>query len=395
MDIGSVKWGIRQHTGLIHHGMSLASQRRDIKDPRPFGKITSGAAKRNVKARFRHHRAKETAESVGSAEISIRSRLDDLEEKFQLEAMTSSEIEQPSYTQPEFWPSETVAGGPSVNPTALRPNLSRSLTDTWPSRQLRQADSFATNSDPGSPLCAPACSNWIGFEDFEAAWNASPPERERHSISSSATAMSLPTEVVYYLTYFVFYQRNSSMLTGESQQATSVFLPPNQTTRTITMLQLAVEYQRCDIVKALLETGAGTCSQNSQGQSCLHIASRQGTKDIVEALLKWQTRLDQVDFRGYTALHYGAEENHAHVVTALLERGADGKLQNWDGQTALHLAASQGHERVVASIAQVTPDSVHIKDINGRTALALAIERGQLMAVRALLESGADPNAAV
>eukprot|EP00092_Neocalanus_flemingeri_P047288 GFUD01053551.1.p1 GENE.GFUD01053551.1~~GFUD01053551.1.p1 ORF type:complete len:162 (+),score=38.73 GFUD01053551.1:60-488(+) len=82
------------------------------------------------------------------------------------------------------------------------------------------------------------------------------------------------------------------------------------------------------------------------------------------------------------------ENNHPSVVTTLLS-SADTRLDvtNSYGRTALHFACYNNNVSVITvfcSDARCTPAILNMKNRQGRTALMLAVEQGQLEIIREL-----------
>ena len=82
----------------------------------------------------------------------------------------------------------------------------------------------------------------------------------------------------------------------------------------------------------------------------------------------------------------------AVAIGLLVSSALASEPKNYDGWTDLHWAAAKGDDRLVAALAG--PGRVDVRNAMGRTPLYEAAKRGQLAAVRTLLEHGADVNAA-
>jgi len=80
-------------------------------------------------------------------------------------------------------------------------------------------------------------------------------------------------------------------------------------------------------------------------------------------------------------------------VRTLLRRGIDpNTVEEARGDTALTLAAREGSTRVFNVLLQNKEVKLDARSRNGETALMLAAYKGNLAAVRALLDKGAEPN---
>ena len=102
---------------------------------------------------------------------------------------------------------------------------------------------------------------------------------------------------------------------------------------------------------ALLRERAEVDSRNAQGETPIHVSSKNGHAQAVCALLASGAVVDQTDKRGRTALHHCcATHGGKDVADALMEVKADVNLGDNEGNTPLHLACATGNHRTVASL---------------------------------------------
>ena len=107
-----------------------------------------------------------------------------------------------------------------------------------------------------------------------------------------------------------------------------------------TPLHLALESGHADIVKYLLEQGAGINLKDKDKATPLHNAATLGNLEIVDLLLKkGATSLNEGNFRGQTPLHFACERGHPEVATRLLDAGADKEARDMIGRTPLMTTA--------------------------------------------------------
>ena len=118
--------------------------------------------------------------------------------------------------------------------------------------------------------------------------------------------------------------------------------PDIQDNREATALIKASMKGHTDIVRLLLEHGADSNYQTSEGEGgrvALITASRFGETDIVRLLLKHGAKPDIQDAWGNTALMVTAMvtsiDGHMDIARLLMEHGANPELRNEDGWTAL------------------------------------------------------------
>jgi ankyrin repeat protein len=159
-----------------------------------------------------------------------------------------------------------------------------------------------------------------------------------------------------------------------------------------TLLLVAVEHGKADMVKLLLKEGAGIDNGGPKGETALMRAITTGNEELVSLLLGHGAKEDLADKSGKTPLMWASIKGHLGLVRlvfeAMLERGSQKGVdqRGKDGKTALHHAAEGGHFEVVAYLlCKEARDS--IKDRFGNTPLVLACEMGHLAVIGMLLEA--------
>ena len=162
-----------------------------------------------------------------------------------------------------------------------------------------------------------------------------------------------------------------------------------------TALYAAAEAQRPATVAALLSHGGDPNLTGRSDVSPLAAAAFQGNDRIVELLLSRGADPDHVDASGKAPIVYAAGRGFALIVRRLLDVGVDAKAHYGNDLTALMWAA--GHEDGVNAAAAVAVIDLLIErgavidaaDNRGRTALMIAAERGDAVAVEMLMMRGA------
>lgn len=122
--------------------------------------------------------------------------------------------------------------------------------------------------------------------------------------------------------------------------------------------------------------------QNCQGFNLLHYSALKGNKLAIKKILARARQLvDSKKEDGFTALHLAALNNHMEVAEILIKEGrCDVNLKNNRNQSPLHLAVIQGHVGMVQLLVSQGSD-VNAEDEDGDTAMHIALERQQLMAL--------------
>ncbi len=167
----------------------------------------------------------------------------------------------------------------------------------------------------------------------------------------------------------------------ETEALLKRYMPADQTT--VVSAELVEKYSRklidasisCDIeeVKRLLEKGANVNKlEKDTNRTALIIAVDHNRNDIVKLLLQKNADVNHKDVTGRTALMYAIENNNTEIVKLLLNSGADVNQTNKAGQTALIIAVNHNRNDIVKLLLQKNADVNH-KDATGKTALNYAV----------------------
>lgn len=185
--------------------------------------------------------------------------------------------------------------------------------------------------------------------------------------------------------------------TGES--AGNLAQAPGEPEALITPLTLAIETGVPEVTSALLSAGAILLGP---GDPPLHFAAQEGDIDMVRAIVEAGAGVDLTDDDGATALHYAAMYGHAEVVEYLVSVGADVHAR-FGKETAIVLAAQNGAVEVVELLElyarpkqarkarRILEDAVPIGNVRARR-LAVAAALGRAPMIRKLLASGLHPD---
>ncbi|CAL8352837.1 unnamed protein product [Boreogadus saida] len=163
----------------------------------------------------------------------------------------------------------------------------------------------------------------------------------------------------------------------------------------LTPLLAAVSNDKPATAMALIRKGGAVHVTDASGQSCLHLASAQGSSELVSMLLRFGVlNLRNVEQKTavYLAAEHGLGSKHqlGAGISMLLRFGAL-NLRNVEQKTAVYLAAEHGHHECLEMLAAAGAN-VEIQATYGGTPLMAATEADSEPCVDALLEHGADPN---
>jgi ankyrin repeat protein len=160
-----------------------------------------------------------------------------------------------------------------------------------------------------------------------------------------------------------------------------------------TPLHWAVNQDDPEIVDLLLRAGADAKSANRYGVTPLSLASTNGNATIIEMLLKAGADANTSLPEGETVLMTAARTGNVDAVNALLMHGANPNAsETWHGgQTALMWAAAEGHAAVIRALVARGAD-VHVRTKSNFTPFLFAVREGKIPAALALIDAGVDVN---
>jgi len=162
----------------------------------------------------------------------------------------------------------------------------------------------------------------------------------------------------------------------------------------VTPLWLACTNQNASMVQALLKAGADANAALWTGETVLMKCAQTGTVDAVKALLDNGAEVNAVESnKQQTALMWSAAGGHAKVTALLVRQGADIHARSAGGFTPLLYAARSGDVESARILLQAgaKPDESTAKHGN---ALVIASAGGHEELSLLLLKAGANPNSA-
>ena len=159
-----------------------------------------------------------------------------------------------------------------------------------------------------------------------------------------------------------------------------------------TPLMTAARTGSADVVRALLEAGADVnTAENAAEQTALMWAVAAGHPSVVRVLVEAGADVQARSAGGFAALLFAAQQGAVESAEILLDAGAHVDERASDQSTALVVAAASGRERMTVLLLErgADPNDAGV----GYAALHAAVPKNAVIAVRALLAHGADPNA--
>ena len=165
----------------------------------------------------------------------------------------------------------------------------------------------------------------------------------------------------------------------------------------VTPLSIAAEYGNPVIVRHLLAAGAKAEDVDSSGQTLLMSAVRSGSVETVRLLIDAGANVKTAEPQlGHTALMWAARINSGAIVKLLVDRGAAVEARTRVGaKPAVRPPGAGGGSHGVGIVRSgVPPEGEQGPTTGGMTALLFAARDGSTDAARALIDAGADLNAA-
>jgi len=150
----------------------------------------------------------------------------------------------------------------------------------------------------------------------------------------------------------------------------------------------ALMFDRPEEVEALLARGLDPNTPNEHASPGLMVAlQKQAYKSALVLAKHPQTKIEFENKLGETPLMLAAIHNQLELAEILIERGADVNRKGW---TPLHYAATRGHREMIRLLLEHNA-YIDSEAENGTTPLMMAAYTAPPLAVKLLLEEGADP----
>ncbi len=153
----------------------------------------------------------------------------------------------------------------------------------------------------------------------------------------------------------------------------------------------ALHFDHPEVVERLLARGFDPNTSNENGVPGLIVAIQSDSPKSALVLAKSpKTKVEFVNSLNETPLMLAAIHNQLALAQVLIDRGAEVNRPGW---TPLHYAATRGHRDMMRLL--LDHDAyIDSESPNGTTPLMMAAYTGTPLAVKLLLEEGADPTLA-
>jgi ankyrin repeat protein len=150
----------------------------------------------------------------------------------------------------------------------------------------------------------------------------------------------------------------------------------------------AVTFDQPTTIEKLLARGFDPNTPNEKGVPSLLLAIQSESPKSAMVLAKHpKCNLNSSNKVGETPLMLAAINNQLELAKVLIERGADVNKPGW---TPLHYAATRGHRDMMRLLLE-NEAYIDSESANGTTPLMMAAYYASPLAVKLLLEEGADP----
>ncbi|XP_059169888.1 serine/threonine-protein phosphatase 6 regulatory ankyrin repeat subunit A-like [Physella acuta] len=150
---------------------------------------------------------------------------------------------------------------------------------------------------------------------------------------------------------------------------------------------------KSDIVKLLVEAGAKLYVKNKEGSMPLHVAADKSDTEMIELLINAKVDIHCLGRYAKTALEICVEKSDLNTTTLLLQHGAEVNIINRRGITPLIYAVIKEDEKLVDILIAHKAD-LNFVDPNQNTPLINAVLKGNKSIVSLLIKAGANVNAA-
>lgn len=148
---------------------------------------------------------------------------------------------------------------------------------------------------------------------------------------------------------------------------------------------LAAEIGNVKVLEQL--RGSDIHQRNNSGLTAIMVASRGGYTQCIKQLLDWGAKINERDEKGNASLAFAAMENKGDAIEMLLERGSDSNGKDIFGYTALMYAINRNATEAVRVLSIYKHININQRNNNMDTALQVAVLKGNPLVVFYLLKN--------
>lgn len=160
----------------------------------------------------------------------------------------------------------------------------------------------------------------------------------------------------------------------------------------IETLPLAVaEHGSLAFIHALEARGCNLVRDDQRGRMAF-VSARNPDPEVFDYLLNHGADPSEGNDFGYTPLILAALNNHHHLVRRYLSRGDDAAVRDVDGETALSLALEKRHDESVAVLREFHVEEGDYSSLDPSAAMLKAAQDGSLGSILNLRDSGVPIN---
>ncbi|MBI3583277.1 MAG: ankyrin repeat domain-containing protein [Nitrospinae bacterium] len=189
---------------------------------------------------------------------------------------------------------------------------------------------------------------------------------------------------------FGFFKKICGRTRSESQKEVNIGQDIDATSLFQDRLLFIEAAKRNDVsaIEALLQKGVDINTKDTDGNTALIWASRNGQKACIQKLVEKGATIDEKNGIGETALIIASRSGYKDIVELLIKNAADVNLKTNDGNTAFTFASYNGHVEVVDILKKSGVVPIKYQDPE----ILKAAFFGDVNTLRALLKKGVSPN---
>jgi serine/threonine-protein phosphatase 6 regulatory ankyrin repeat subunit B len=160
----------------------------------------------------------------------------------------------------------------------------------------------------------------------------------------------------------------------------------------IDTLPLAIaEHGSLSFIHALEARGCKLVRDDQRGRMAF-VSARNPDPEVFDHLLEQGADPGDGNDLGYTPLILASLNNHHHLIRRYLTRGDDASIRDIDGETALSLAIENRHEESIAAFREFRVEEGDYEGMDPEAAMLKSAENGHLGTILGLRDSGVPLN---